>query len=110
MAIRGNFLWMAKPVDSVMSKSFPIAPSANVHSKLRTRFAKTSSIVVMAMEIPWKPLLPAPNGINWKSCALKSIDEVKNLFGWNFSSSSHDAWSLAIAHAFIITCVLAAIS
>jgi hypothetical protein len=72
---------MLRPIDSVMSKSSHLASLGNVQSKLYTRFAKTSSIVAMAKEIPRQPLLPAPNGINWKLCPLKSIDEVNNLCG-----------------------------
>ena len=106
IAIRGNFLWMVKPVDSVMSKSSPLAWLGNVQSKLWTRFAKTSSIVVMEKEIPGQPLLPTPNRINWNSCPLKSIEEVKNLFGWNSSGSSHNVGSLPIVHALIMTCAV----
>jgi hypothetical protein len=101
---------MDRPVDSVMSKSSPLAPPGNVQSKLCSRFARASSIVVTAKEIPRQPLILVPNGINWKSSPLKSILDVKNLFGLNSSGSSHDVESLPIAHALIITYVPIAMS
>ena len=104
IAIRRNFLWILRPVDSFMSKSSPIAPSDNVHSKLCTSQNKLNS--GYDKEILGQPLLLAPNGINWKSCPLKSIEEVKNFSGLNSFGLSHNIGSLLIAHALIITCVV----
>ena len=77
---------MVCPVHSVMSKSSPFAPWGNAQSNLCTRFVNKRSLVAIANVIPGHPLLPAPNGINWKSRPLKSIVEFKNLSGWNQGS------------------------
>ncbi|CAL9030933.1 unnamed protein product [Prunus brigantina] len=110
IATRGAFLWMTRPAHSVMLISSALAPPGNVQSNLCTRFANTISLVIMANKDPGQPLLPAPNGINWKSCPLKSTEEFKNLSGLNSSGSSHIEGSLPIVQALIRTMVLAAMS
>ncbi|CAL8171914.1 unnamed protein product [Prunus armeniaca] len=52
IATRGAFLWMTRPVHSVMLISSALAPPGNVQSNLCTRFANTISLVIMANKDP----------------------------------------------------------
>ena len=56
---------------------FSFCPSSNAQSNLCTRFVNKRSLVPLANVIPGHPLLLAPNGINWKSCLLKSVVNSK---------------------------------
>lgn len=83
-------------------------PSKQCPIKVEQKICQNKLTVVMEKEIPSQPLLLAPNGINWKSCPLKSVEEVKNFSDWNFSRLSHNPGSLPIAHILIKTRVLVA--
>ncbi|URD73194.1 hypothetical protein MUK42_34391 [Musa troglodytarum] len=88
-----------------MSIASPAIPSGSCQSKWYNKFASASSVVAMAKATPGQPLRPAPNGINWKSCPLKSMLLPTNLSGQNSSGFSHETGSLPIAQALITTLV-----
>ncbi|GER44238.1 cytochrome bd ubiquinol oxidase [Striga asiatica] len=84
------------------SKSSPFSPPGNSNSKLRAKFASTSSTITIAKEAPGHILRPPPNGINC-NCPFKPTESCKNLSGQNFSGSAHNDGSLPMAHTLMTT-------
>ncbi|KAJ8431334.1 hypothetical protein Cgig2_033176 [Carnegiea gigantea] len=58
-----------------MSNLSPFAPSGRAQSNAQMRFATASSAPMVTNSVAGQILLPAPNGISWKCCPLKSTVE-----------------------------------
>lgn len=89
--------------DYIKSMSSLFTPTGNFQSKVCNKLASASSKLAIPISMPGHILLPAPKGINSKSCPVKLIEFPKNLSGINVSGSLQDRGSLPIAHAFMKT-------